>query len=170
MKKLLFILLTLVAFSGSAYCQNIKKAYMARQQENGTLYFIVPQEVFSNKENGPLTLDMVKLSTSDTVRLNFTVTCKDISPVDSVSFEASEITTRVPVEKIFIRPAKKSAWEHRYSLLIPYQDMKDIFAADRSPAVYVHSGAVETRYVAKDKIWKGYSEKIRTILSVMSAN
>ncbi|MCD8072120.1 MAG: hypothetical protein LUE10_02890 [Alistipes sp.] len=170
MKKLIFTLLILAGFCCGAFSQNIKKAYMTRQQENGTLYFIVPQDVFSNRENGSFTLDIVKLSTSDSVRLNYTVTLKEISPVDSLSFIAPEINMALPVEKIFIRPGKRSSWEHRYTLVMPYGDMQAVFTARNSPRIVIHSGGADTEYSAKGKVWKAYCEKIGTIVAIMSAN
>jgi len=150
--------------------QNISKYYTSSLQENGTLYFIIPQSGFNNnKINGKLTYDITYLTTNDTATLNFSYFDMANRDIDSVVFIGVNKKCSSSVKKIFIE-TKKQKWHYRYSSKILFTDLINFFNQSDNPKIilYTKQGAVELNI--KARTWKKQSSVTTKILTLIKYN
>lgn len=152
------LLLTLFAAGTCAAAgQNIRGRYVAKMQEDGTIYHTLPCTLFEHPEAGDLTFDITyKEHLDGMATLNFTCTTGDATPIDSVSFDSGRTQLRGPVGRIYIEPLKKR-WKHRCSLRTPVASLCSFFDEQALPSVTLHAGERTWVYRAKRSAWRNYA-------------
>ena len=171
LKNILVLLLTCICVS-NAYAQKISKHYVSRPQENGTLYFILPMELFEQKKNGALVMDFTSNNSQNETVINYSATQPDIIPIDSVIFTYGRERKAYATRKIFVEASKKEDWLHRYTLTLPTEDVAEIFnPANKNIAMsLINNTGTPVVYKAKSSDWSSNTEIIQKILKMIRHN
>lgn len=152
-----------------AAAQKIDKAYVSRPQDNGMLYHILPMEMMKDKY-AAVPMDFTRLSTVDSVTLNYTLTRTDTVSPDSVAFTRGTMRKVYPTKKIFVEASKKKDWTYRYTIVMPLNDMADIFRnANSTTGMTVYSGGQGLEYNQSGD-WKSNTEILQKIILMMRQN
>lgn len=160
MKRIAYLLLVL-ALPLTGHAQKIKGHYTSRAQEDGTLYHLFPVELFANRENGGLTLDITYKSLKTPVAepqatINFTYYADRTLPADSVCFRCGALTMRGPVEKLYVEPDKKR-WKHRYTFSVPVEKLYRYFDETQTPEAILHTRQGEVVFPVRRSEWRSYA-------------
>lgn len=150
------LLICFLIFCSAVSGQNIKGHYVAKNQEDGTIYHTMPVTLFENSEVGDLTYDLTCKQQSGVVQLNFTYKMKQPFSADSVRFVSGATVFSGPVQKMYAEPDKKE-WKHRYSLSVNVKPFYTFYDEKTLPEVTLWSGSKAYVYKAKKSAWKGYA-------------
>jgi len=167
-RQVFFVLLLLM--TSTIYGQNISKHYTSSLQEKGTLYFILPQSGFENKNiKSNLVYDITYSTKNDTVIFNFSYFDKMKRTLDSVALVNVNQRFSSIANKIFIE-TKKSEWHYRYSSKFLFTNINIFFNQPGNPKIilYTEQGMVELKI--KTKIWKKQSSVTKKILTLIKYN
>lgn len=150
------LLICSLVFCSVVSGQNIKGHYVAKNQEDGTIYHTMPVTLLENSEVGDLAYDLTYKQHSGVVQLNFTYKMKQPFSADSVRFVSGATTFSGPVQKMYAEPAKEE-WKHRYSLMVDVAPFYTFYDEKALPEVTLWSGKKAYVYKAKKSAWKGYA-------------
>ena len=172
MKRLvLFTLLLATVFSASA--QNLRKKYTSTTGEQGSVYFIYPQDGFTCGElgsNKELVYDITYVTFKDSVTYNFTYRNKQANPVDSVQLRLPSGRTETIVhERLFVEPVK-SHWAHRISLYIPKPCFRELYASEQPYEVLLYTPAGVFNYTIRQNKWNEQRNIVNGVLQVIDYN
>ena len=164
---LLTFLFCVVSLGGSA--QNLKKYYTSNIQDDGVLYFVHPDSKFANKKlNSEFKYDITYNTGGDTATFNFSYIDKNQYHLDSIAFFIEDSKYCFGIKKIFIE-MRKSKWYYRYSVNIPFEQLKLFYPQDDPKIdIYRKSGsAIELR---PRNSWKKNSDIVKKIFAIISYN
>ncbi len=158
LKSLSVVLLMMCCVS--AVAQKIDGHYVSRSEADGTIYFLLSQELFADEQGRTLKYDLtVKRSRSgeeDTVRMNFSYVNDTVKPVDSLWLSSQRVDIKGGVEKIYIEPSRKE-WSHRYSFVGDLDDFMRLYDVGSPATLTLYSGGEAVVYRSKDGEWRRYS-------------
>lgn len=150
--------------------KNISKYYISSMQENGILYFILPQKGFEDKKSGSsLIYDITYLTTKDSVTFNFSYLDKSEKAIDSIALIYEDKQIRSLVQKIFIE-TKKEKWNYRYSSNFSYTDIVHFFNQKGNGKIRLYTQQEEVNLCIGKKKWGKISEVTNKILKLISYN
>lgn len=157
MIRIVFLLTLFAVGTSVAAGQNIRGRYVAKMQEDGTIYHTLPVTLFESRTAGPLTFDMTYKDRQDgSMTINFTCCLPQASAADSVSFRAGDAVLSGPVAKLYLEPAKKG-WRHRYSLRTDAAPVCAFFDERATPSVTLWSGGRAFVFEVKRSAWRNYA-------------
>lgn len=169
LRPLLF-LLAVTVFSTKAFPQKISKYYTSNSQENGTLYFIEPQEEFQNKQaKQELIYDLTYLTANDSVSLKFTFTDKESRTVDSIRLQSDQKTITGSTKKLFV-DLKRNTWQHRYAVDLAFDDLAEFYRKAEKPKVIIYYSGKSTFLSIKDRKWKKESAVLSKVFKLIEQN
>ncbi|MEG1574143.1 MAG: hypothetical protein RR293_07630 [Bacteroidales bacterium] len=135
--------------------QNIKGHYVARSQEDGTLYYTMPVSLFKNDKLGDLTFDLTYKQNSKTVTMNFTYLMEQPTSADSIKIINGSVIISGETKKIYIEPYK-NMWKHRYTLSDSITNFNSFYTEKNASEAIIYAGEKEYRYKVKKSAWKNY--------------
>lgn len=169
LRPLLFLLVVTV-FSTKAFAQKISKYYTSSSQENGTLYFIEPQEEFQNKQTKQeLVYDLTYLTAHDSVSLKFTFSDKESRTVDSIRLQSDHKTITGTTKKLFV-DLKRKTWQHRYAVDLAFDDLAEFYRKAEKPKVMIYYSGKSTTLSIKERKWKKEAEVLSKVFKLVEQN
>lgn len=154
------------------WTQDISKYYKTSVQQNGILYYILPQKGFENeKANAKLNYDVTYISEKDSVTFNFSYFDNSVFIVDSILFENTLIKYSTSTEKIYIEN-KKNIWEHRYSSKVLFENLEQLYVNENDVPVlilYSRNSSPIVLNIKKNK-WKRQAAIIAKIIETIKYN
>lgn len=167
---LLTILLALTMAPFGAGAQKISKYWVSTKQDNGTLYYILPQEGFKSKEHrSELVYDITVMSSRDTSSVNFSYFDEKELAIDSLVFIMDDSIFPVRTEKIFVETEKKS-WHYRYSADVPFNLLRGLFNRSHPPEIMLVAQPVDLTLRMKPGKWKKLSAVNQRIFTLINQN
>jgi len=171
--KYYFLCLFIALFSIDGVAQKLHHHYSFYPQEVGNVYFIHPQKGFASNETGAkkdLTYDITYLSKADSATYTFTYFAKDVLSIDSIRLtdDSGNVIYTAAAVMYYVQP-KKSYWQHRASVMIPYELLPKIYRND-TPYTLQLIGGRTLRYTMKPKTWKKQSYMVSRILEIVKYN
>ena len=127
MKQLFCIVTLLLCLPMTA--QNLGKFYKQALHSEGSLYFVLPQEMSELKIGKeqcckPLSYDYTYLDARDSVTLLMTTVTKSLFKADSLSISFYVGEQRSYVTELIYCKSVKRGWECRIHCVLPYNDWK----------------------------------------------
>lgn len=164
-----FFLLIFLIFSLDSTGQKISKYYTTNSQSNGTLYFIEPDHEFENDSfDASLTWDLTHLSTTDSVRMNFSFRGEEIMELDCMILVPSETIVCPDMEKLFVEDEKRK-WVHRYSAVFSLEELKEFYQL-QEPNLMLYAGNLEIPFTIKERKWDKATDIMNRIFAMIDAN
>lgn len=166
--KLRYLAAVLLFISVGSKSQNIDKHFVSNLQENGVLYFIMPQKGFET-ERTTVTYDITYLCKTDSAKLNFSVIGNKLLLVQAIELRFNNKNFVVPTKKLFIESRKKD-WVARYSATIAYKDLQQFFDSESIPTLSLQNQDGTTIFSCKEKQWRKISAINKKIFQVINYN
>ncbi len=153
-----FALILIMFCLNITFGQDIRNHYVSRAQEDGTVFFANPVELFESKEHGTLKYDLTYKTGSDSVVMNFTYILKRAVEPDSIRVKTSTVDILGTTRKIYVEPKSNKDWAHRYSTSGKINDFYKLYDNDGTDAeVVIYSSGKEYTFPAKQSAWSKYS-------------
>ena len=170
-KSPIFYLLTLLFYfvSLGVSAQNLKKYYTSNIQDNGVLYFIHPDSKFANKKlNSEFVYDITYNTKQSTGTFNFSYFDKNQYHLDRIAFFIKDSKYCFEIKKIFIE-MRKSKWYYRYSVKIPFEQLK-LFYHQENPKIVLYRKNRQAIELIPRNSWKKNSDIVKKIFAIISYN
>lgn len=166
--QLFFVLLLLG--SNNIKAQNISKYYTSSIQESGTLYFILSQSGFENKNlNGEFIYDITYSTSLDTAVLNFSYFDEFERVIDSIILVTADTKYPSKVSRIFVETTK-SKWHYRYSTKFSFADLVAFFNQTLPPDIFIYTQEGLVKLKIKGRLWNKQSSITKKILTLIKYN
>lgn len=171
-RSLLAIIIISLCASVSVSAQKINKTYVTKNTDKGTLYFIMPIDgLFGNGKYNSVTMDITHTAPGDSVRINYTFIQPTFSAVDSVALNTAGKEKVFAVEKLYVEPAKKSMWLHRYGFNISKNEVREFFSGATPSSILIYSNGKTIEYSAADsKKRKDKTVIINSVFDIIENN
>jgi len=171
--KYYFLLIAFFCISTCCVAQKIHRQYSFYPQENGNVYFIHPQKGFESKDNEAvkgLIYDITYLSGKDSASFTFSYSIKNVLQIESVQItdHTGKQVYTIPANMFYVQP-KKSYWQHRASIQIPYSLLEELYRQDTPYSISLIGGR-KIQYEIKPSQWKKQSGIISKIFDVVKYN
>ncbi len=169
------ILSTLLICTVTISAQKINKDYTFLPQENGNLYFIMPQKGFRTQDRQAkkgLVYDITYLSLQDSATVNYTYNYQTVCLTDSlyVLDNAGRLLYAVKNEMLYTQP-KKNYWVHRGTVNVPYPLLQTFYqSASPIQLVLVSPNGQRIVYMIKPSKWVKHSKMMQRIFNVIDLN
>jgi len=168
--KCVFFLLLTGLFPISVQAQNVSKYYTSLLQEENTLYFILPQDGFHNKErNSQFEYDITYSTKMDSVTLNFSYYDKEEADFDGIELKFQDKRVSNSLDRIFVE-AEKKQWHYRYTTRLSLKDIEHFFATAKSPQIILNKANKTIELFVKPKKWEKQRLIINKILKLIRLN
>lgn len=168
-----YLLLLFFSLSISGFAQKMHRHYSFYPQEGGNVYFIHPQKGFKSEDKTAvkdLIYDITYLSEHDSASFTFTYSLRDVMQIHTVEItdpNGQSIYTS-EAQMLYVQP-RKSAWQHRASIRIPYALLEQLYRHDQ-PYVLTLIGGRTFRYQIKPGPWKKQAGMMSRIFDVVKYN
>jgi|SRR5690625_3785580 len=167
-RHLLF--LSFLLLSNNIYSQDISKHYTSSTQEDGTLYYVLPQKGFkNNKIKSELIYDLTYLTSNETILLNFSYFDKSERKVDSIALFYNNQKATNQVKTLFVKADKKQ-WHYRYSSELKFVDMDDFLNQTSKPKIILYTQDEPIELLIKQRAWKKQSSILKKISTMIKYN
>lgn len=142
-------------FCLSLYGQNIKKHYISKAQEKGSIYHFLSVSLFKDTDGKKLSYDLTYTSWNDTIMMNFTYVKPEPLLIDSIKYVSGNIRIEGRVDKLYVEPTSKK-WIHRYSLRSKADEFFRIYNANATPEIIIFSNGKNYSYHVEKSDWRKY--------------
>jgi hypothetical protein len=150
--------------------QKISKYYTQRSQEGGDLFFIFPNEDFSNRQaRTDFAFDITYISGRDSAVVNFTFHSKNPASADTLLIASGNKTISSPTKKLYT-DFVKNKWEYRYSANFKYEDLQKVLSFNIAPKFVVVDSGGKHEYRTKKGKWKKYAAALNKIFFIIDEN
>lgn len=157
-------------FTFNVQSQNLSRHYASSVQENGILYYILPQEGFQNKtQKSKFVYDITYLTTQDSATVNFSYFDKSNLKIENLLVQYSNLEIFTIPERLYIETKGKN-WHYRYSFKMLYSDLVQLFNESRSPEFILNTDQGPILLKIKSGTWQKQSAIIKKILSLIEQN
>ncbi len=165
----LFFFILLMGLATNVDAQKISKYYTSLKQADGTLFFIMPKQSFSNGDN-IFDCDLTyKTQQDERVTLNFSLFCPNLIDIDSIVLQTEEKSVGCKTEKIFVDIEKKK-YHHRYSSKFAFVDVRSFYASNQTPTINLYSNKKVLNLSIKQKKWEKDSGIVSKIFDLIVIN
>jgi hypothetical protein len=150
--------------------QKISKYYTQRSQDGGDLFFIFPNEDFSEKRTKTdFAFDITYVSGRDSAVVNFTFHSKNPAAADSLVILSVNQSIASPTKKLYT-DFVKNKWEYRYSANFKNEDLQKVLSSDIAPKFVVVDSGDRYEYRTKKGKWKKYAAALNKIFFIIDEN
>jgi hypothetical protein len=150
--------------------QKISKYYTQRSQDGGDLFFIFPNEDFSEKRaKTAFAFDITYVSGRDSAVVNFTFRSKNPAAADSLVIRSGNQSSTSPTRKLYT-DFVKNKWDYRYSAMFEYGELKRLFSSENPPTLGIIDGADMLEYRSGKGKWKKYANALNKIFFIIDEN
>jgi hypothetical protein len=166
--SLLAFTIVAIFYSLNSFSQNISKYYNSVIQQNGTLYFILPQEGFNNN-SADFIYDLTYLTSLDSVTLNFSIITEKVIEADSIRLISDSVSIPVHVTRLFVEP-RKSKWHARYTSKILFSSLDSFYSGKTPPVISVFTGKEKIELNIQPGKWNKLSGITHRIFDLINYN
>lgn len=137
------------------YGQNIKKHYISKTQEKGSIYHLLSVSLFKDTNGKKLSYDLTYTSWNDTIMMNFSYEKTEPLLIDSIKYISGNARIGGKVDKLYVEPTAKK-WIHRYSLKSRADEFFHIYNPNTIPEIIIYSNGKNYNYAIDKSDWSEY--------------
>lgn len=150
--------------------QKLDKYYIQHVQEGGDIYYIQPNDDFTNSDDrSAFVFDITYRKGAHDATLNFTFYTP--TPVKATSMEISsgQKSINTGVEKLYV-DFVKNKWENRYTSQFSFSELNELFGPTQPPVLMINTESGQINFTIKKSKWNKYAEALTKIFYIISEN
>lgn len=152
-----FVLLGALFSQTGLLGQNLDKYYSRRVQEGGDIFFVFPNENFSNTENhSDFIFDITMMEDHDSATINFTYYTPEPEPARQLVILSGNDEISAPAKKLYVDFVKKK-WENRFGATVGFDDLMKAVDSEKPPKFKVITAKNEYTFQTKNRKWEKYA-------------
>lgn len=143
--------------------QDLDKFYSRRVQEGGDIFFVFPNEDFSNTDNrSDFIFDITMMEDHDSATINFTYYTPDPEPARRLVILSGDDEISAPAKKLYVDFVKKK-WENRFGATVSFDKLMKAVDSEKPLTFKVETAKNEYTFETKNRKWEKYADALDKI-------